>query len=170
MKKSILTILIICSLFLMACPSKNSLAKGFEASSKISQVGFQSTVAVGDLFTANVITYETKEKLVKSLRKVQENGERFNQVLSELKAQYGKDVPADEIRSLDVYFNQNIIAPFVEILVEAGTLSAPTAEKIYLVIAALKQIVFTVSNIFGQSLSKSVSFEAVNNREVFAVY
>lgn len=154
----------------MACPSKNSLAKGFEASSKISQVGFQSTVAVGDLFTANVINYETKEKLVEALRKVQVNGERFNRVLSELKATYGKDVPPEEIRALDIFFNQNIIAPFVEILIEAGTLSAATAEKIYLAIAALKQIVFTVSTVFGQSMSRSESFEAVRNRESFAVF
>lgn len=154
----------------MACPSKKTIADGFKASSKISQTGFQATVAVGDLYQSKIISFETKEKLVKALRVVQTNGERFNKVLSELKERYGKDVPQDEIKALDVFFSQNIIAPFVEVLVEAGTLTAATAEKVYLAIAALKQIVFTVSNIFGQTLAESVSFNAVQNREVFAEF
>lgn len=163
MKNKILSLLLIVAFvsIFTACPktvNKTAIEKGFNYSEKISNVVAQSAIAVGDLYDGKFISYETKEKIVLKLKLIQTNNERLLNVLRELKREFKGDVPNERISALDVLFSQSVITPFAEILTEIGLLSKESAQKVYLAVAALKQIIFTISNYFGKFSSDSVSF------------
>lgn len=173
MKKTLLIILtLFCLVFSSACPTKvrkSDIEKAFKYNAQISNAVAQSAIAVGDLYDGRIISYETKEKIVVKLRLIQKNNDRVLTVLSELKKRYREQVPPEEISALDVFFSQSVITPLAEILQEAGVLSADKAEKIYLAIAFLKQVIFTISNYFGSFSNKSVSFLKMNQlKEIYA--
>lgn len=168
MKNFAAIFLIVFSLIVTACPSKSAMEKAFNASAKLSQVGTQAAIGTKDLFDAGVISFETKESIAKGLRKVQQKGAEFNTILSELKAKYGKNPPENELAFLDIFFNREIIAPFVQILIEIGALSKEKAQQVFLIVAGLKQIIYTIANVLGQFNGASASFNAVKSRGEFA--
>lgn len=157
--------MILASVFLnLACPKsvkKSDLEKAFNYSAQISKAVSQSAIAVEDLYNGGVITFETKEKIISKIKLVRDNNGKVLEVLSALKRQFGDSVPAEELSALDVLFNQSILTPFGEILSEAGILSKEKAAKVFMAIAVLKQIIFTISNYFGSFSKDSVSYRRI---------
>lgn len=158
--KKIFALLVVYSLVLIGagCPSRTNVKQAFELSSQLSDYGKQATTAVGDLFEAKVISFEQKEKYVSALRKIQASGKIFNAKIEVLANIYKTKLPDEEITALDIFFNQEIIAPLAGILIDAANLSKENAQSVYLAIAVLKQAILFISNTFGKAKRQSVSF------------
>lgn len=167
MKKFLLAAIVIYSLiFVTACPTKSNLEQAFNQSARVANLAETSALTVADLYRAGVINLETKDKIAKSLRLVVDNGKRFHEVLSKIKEKYKGDVnnfSAEDKSALDLIFNQEVIAPFAEILTELRVLPENAAKQILTAIALLKTAILTVSNIFGHgSLSYKFYAREVN--------
>lgn len=159
MKTYLLTILCLVSLFCAACPKQSDFVRAYRASTRVAGATEQAAVAVGDLYRAGVIDYATKEKLVEKLRLVERGGRAFHHSIDAVRASFGNRLPDDQASALDTLFNREVIAPFLDLLTTAGTLSENTAQKIFLAIAVIRQLVLTVANLFGQLRSGSASYE-----------
>lgn len=151
----------------MGCPSRGDVKKAFNLSRDISLYGKQATVAVGDLYEGKVISYEQKELYVSYLRQIQEKGEAFFNQVDALAKVYKTKLPDEEIGALDIFFNQEIIAPLVAILVDAGKLSKDKAQAVFAAVAVLKQAILFIANSFGKSNSNAVSFTFYKENQLY---
>jgi len=153
-KKILLAAILIYSLiFVTACPTKSNLETAFNQSARVANLAETSALTVADLYKAGVINLETKDKIASKLRLVVDNGKKFHKALSKIAEKYKGNVnnlsSADK-SALDLLFNQEVIAPFAEILTELRVLPENTAKQILTAIALLKTAILTISNIFGQ--------------------
>jgi hypothetical protein len=152
-----------------ACPQRSDLVKAFNASEKIASYTEIGARAVGDLFEAKVIDYETKEKLVAKLKIVARNGRRFHETLVAIKAQYGATLPDREVNALDIVFNRDVIAPLADLLTETGLLSENASSQILTALVFLKSAVLTVAKLFGQLRpNQSASYEFYKQEQLTA--
>lgn len=163
-----LSLLIIFSLFLTACPARSDLVKAFKASEQLAVNTETAALAIGDLYQGKVITFEQKESLIAKLRIIAINGKRFHAEVKALAGIYKSKLPDEKISALDIMFNSEVITPFLEILLDAKVLSKEASQKVFLVLAVLRTAVLTISNAFGKRLSYSVSYEFYKENSVYA--
>jgi hypothetical protein len=148
--KFFLTILILASLFLTACPKAKDIKTAFKASASIAKYTGTAAQTVGELYTAGVIDYATKERLIAKLRVVAENGKRFHQEVEAVYQMYKNALPDKELNALDIIFNRDVIAPLVDLLTDAGLLSPNAGAQVLTALIFLKQAVLTVADLFGK--------------------
>src|SRR6185369_16912519 len=160
--KSFISSVLILSLAgtLAACPSASDLKRAYTASAQIAGNTETAARTIGELYTAGVISYRTKESLVAKLKIVRDNGLRFQAEINALYDLYRDKLPAASINALDIMFNRDVIAPFVELLTEAGILSKEAGAQVLTALILLKSAILTVSNMFGKLRpTGSASFE-----------
>lgn len=163
-----LSLLIVFSLVLTACPARSDLVKAFKASEQLAVTTETAALAIGDLYQGKVISFEQKEKLISKMRIIATNGRRFHTEVSALAAIYKTKLPDEKISALDVLFNSEVIAPFLEVLLEAGALSKEASQRVFLVLAVLRTAVLTISNAFGKRLSDSRSYQFYKENSAYA--
>ena len=166
MKNFILTLVIIFSIVITsACPKQTDIDRAFDAIRKMSQITAFAGEQVAELEKGGVITVEQRQWTDAKLKIIRDGNARFLSLLEEIrKANGGKlSFTAEQKSRLDLFFNQEIIRHFTEILTEAGKLSPEQAKKILLAVAAVKSAILAISLVFGQG-SYSYKFYS---REVY---
>lgn len=150
-KTILISLLLMCSLFLTACPRKNDLIKGYETNEAI-QGHLQTAIqTVGGLYDSKWISYEQKESLAAKLRIVYNGSVAFQKELDSLREIYinQQNLPDKQLNALDIFFNREVVKPFVDFLSELGVLPEKPAQMVLTAIVLLRSAVLTIANLFN---------------------
>src|SRR5262249_39683712 len=139
-------LIVVLGVLLTACPSESDIKKAYNTSALIANYTETAAHTIGDLYTARIIGYETKENLIRKLRLVAAGGRRFQTEIDALYDVYKRALPDAQVNALDIMFNREVIAPFVDILTEAGVLSKDASGQILTAVVLLKSAILTVAN------------------------
>ena len=156
---------------LTACPKvkKTDVEKAFAYTERAANYTASAARVVGDLYRANAIDYETKEKIVARLKTVASGIVAFQESVKATRAAFGGEFPDKEINALDVMFNRDVLKPFVEILNETGVLSEKQSAQILSALAFLREAVLYIADFFGKLRpGQSASFDTYR-KEVLLV-
>ncbi len=165
MKTLFLTILIICSLILTACPKKSVIEKGADYSYRLAGIIGDMQTTTQEAYRTGKISLDTKNKIQTNLLTASKFGLEFNKELKAVSEKYGGDVtkiPKAEIAALDLYFSQNIITPVLRVIELVGLLSVEQVSYLQTALSALRTAILTISNAFGES---SASFQMIGRLE-----
>ncbi|HEX8637124.1 MAG TPA: hypothetical protein VF692_03600, partial [Pyrinomonadaceae bacterium] len=95
MKKILITLLVISSLFLMACPKETAVRNFAKASYSLSGLTVDTISATTKAYNEQIIDLRTKDKMADALKIIQKGGKRFNQTLELFVRESGQELPAD---------------------------------------------------------------------------
>lgn len=168
LKKILISVLLIAvSVNLTACPSNKTIKRAFQASEGIASTCETAAETIDTFYTSGTITYEQKEMLIAGLKKVRDGGKSFHRLVDAVWQTYGTNVPADQWERLDRIFDEQILAVFEEILVNARLISGETGQKILTAIAVLRLTLRTVAKLFAEVGVKGKT-AAFYQREIYA--
>lgn len=156
--KAKLSILLICSLFCLACPKQNiDTAKA--QSAKLARYAGAGVYLTGELFRNKVLTLGQKDKIADGFIFLAKAGQTFDAAIAELEKKYdGKTVPKAELKDLFAVFNAEVVAKFLDLL---RTLKVSVHPDLADVIEAIRTAVLIVAGLFGKKLEVRQQIEAI---------
>lgn len=147
MKKLLTCLLLIYSLFLMACPKETAVRKAAKASYELSGITLDVVKAVGKAYDAGIFSLAAKDRLAANLKTVIAGGQKFNAAVTAING-----VPTDSQTSvLNQIFSDEVVTPFLAILQELKVLSPSQATYLHTAITALRAAILIISGVFAES-------------------
>jgi hypothetical protein len=147
-----------------ACGEKQ-LSQAAEAAKDITGGTRDVIKAVGQAYQAKLITLAQKDQLADLLEKIL-NGSEKGITAIELLHKQGVETPTTEQRSaLSKIFDNEVIAPFLEILTELGKLSDSQSVAIRAALVTMRTAIVLLSNKIG----RADVIRAIEAREVWNV-
>lgn len=153
--KTILTLLLIFSVFLLsACPKETALKRSAKASFEMATVTVEIARATEKAYLKKIISLEQKDKLVGLLKQIRVGGKRFHMGLEEAIRQLdasSQDLPKDTLAALNKLFSSDVVEPFLKMLEEMKLLSPETARSFSSAIEVLRSLIKTIQTGFQQA-------------------
>lgn len=150
MKKVFTCLILIYSLFLMACPKTAAVRKAAKASFEMAGIVKDVIAATGKVYDAGIINLATKDRLAAAEKRVASGGKHFNELLAGYIATDPSGVPADKLAILNQIFSNEIVTPFLEILQELKVISPGTATYLTIAIDSLRAAILLISGAFAE--------------------
>lgn len=153
MKKIIITMLLIYSIFLLGCPKgEKTYRKAKEASATVQIYSLKLIEANIDAYKAGEISLETKDKFAKLTGKLVKGISVYRNILgqAEKTLKNGNALDGNALATLNRVFDMEVVAPFLSILSEVNLLSGDKAELIKTIITSLRVAILTISDAFAQ--------------------
>jgi hypothetical protein len=150
-----------------AC-KESDLQKTAEAAKDIGGEVRDLVDAVGKAYAQKLITLQQKDKFADLLAAVARGGQRGVDVIAALQAQGVKVPNATQRQQLNLIFDDQVIAPFLEFLTELGKLSDESATAIRTAMASVRTAILLFSSRVGRNDARD-KIEAVKLREVWNV-
>jgi predicted HAD superfamily phosphohydrolase len=145
--KILTSLLIISTLFLTACPKESAVRKAAKASYQLSGLTRDVVAATGRAYDEQIISTETKNRIADKLKLIAIGGQKFNTIVATLDK---SDVPFDKRALLNQILNDEIAAPFLEILEALKVVSAAQASHLHNALSALRIAILTISAAVSQ--------------------
>lgn len=156
MKNIFLVLLVISSLFLLACPKETAVRRAAKASYSLSGLTVDAINATGKAYAAEIIDLRTKDKMANALKTISIGGKRFNQTLEIFVRESGAgELPPDKLAFLNKIFSDEVVTPFLEVLQTMKVLSPAQSDYLHVAIAALRSAILVISN--GFTAAKAVA-------------
>lgn len=144
---------------------ENDLQKSAEAAKDIGGGTRDVIKAVGDAYQAKLITLEQKDRLADILKKIAQGGQKGVDAIEFLQKQ-GITTPTSEQRiNLSKIFDDDVVAPFLNLLTELGKLSESANATIRTAMVSVRTAIVLLSSRIG----RNDVIEAIKAREVWNV-
>lgn len=165
MKRFLLSMLVICSMFyLQACPKKETLkVQSAKLSYSFSGLTVDAINAVGKAYTEGKISVQTKDKWANKLKFIATGGKRVHQNLEKFINESGANLPTDKAAIISKIFSDEVITPLLEILQDMKLMTADRAEYLRVAINALRTAILTVGSMLGSANIEVQKLEEVKN-------
>jgi hypothetical protein len=149
-KKFAISLLLIWTLFLTACPSQSAISRSAKASSQLAGLTLDAVRVTRQAFESNLISLQTKDSIADKLVKLSKGGLAFNTTIKQLQIAYpnGK-LPSDKFELLSRLFDTEVIAPFLAVLQDFGLIK--NAPQIIAAIEVIRTVVLTIAGVFGKT-------------------
>jgi len=158
MKTKFLITLLIYAVALTGCPSK-SIQDAKATSGKIATYANAGVNLTRELYGANFLTLEQKDKIADGFIVLAKAGIVFDQAIVNAETTYGSNVPQNEIERLSAVFDAQIVTKFLDILTllkltnRAGNYAA--------VIESLRTAILIGARVFGHYRDVNTRIAAV---------
>lgn len=144
------------------CNRQSTLNAAAEAAKDIGGGTRDVIAAVGQAYQANLITLEQKDKYADLLKKIAQGGQKGVDAIELLHNQGVKEPTAEQSNLLRKIFDDDVIAPFLEMLTEIGKLTDTQSAVIRAAMASVRTAIVLLSSKIG----RSDVIKAIEAREV----
>ena len=151
-RQLIVMLLMLCILFITACPSEKGIRKAAKASLTLSDLTRDAIGATRKAYEGRLINLETKDKMAIALDKVIAGGETFNAAVKKLNEQYTdpSQVPPTALQELNALLSKEVATPFLQFLQLAGAVSNEQAPYLWAAINALRSALLLIGSFVSQ--------------------
>ena len=147
-----IVLLLIYSLFLTACPSRLNIEKAKSSSAKVATYANAGVNLTRELFNANFLTLEQKDRIAEGWITLANAGIAFDAAIANLEQQYPQGVnsriPKAEIERLFAVFDATVVNHFLEILSSLKLINR--IGNYAAIIESIKAAILIVAGAFGQ--------------------
>lgn len=134
-----------------ACNRQNTLAQAAEAAKDIGGGVRDVIKAVGQAYDAKLITLEQKDQLAEILKAIAKGGQKGVDAIQKLQEQ-GVDIPTPDQRAiLNRIFDDDVVAPFLNLLTRLGTLSNDQSIAIRAALTSVRTAIVLLSSRIGRT-------------------
>ena len=145
MKNLLLSLLVIYTVLLSAACPQNATREAAKASYSLSGLTVDVAKGTARAYQDGIIGIETKDRIANYLKTISIGGKRFNNTLEIFVKESGENLPTDKLAILNTIFNDEVIAPFLEILTALKVLPSEKAQYLRTAIAALRSSILIIS-------------------------
>lgn len=132
------------------CNRQNTLNAAAEAAKDIGGGTRDVIKAVGDAYQAKLITLEQKDKLADILGLIAKGGQKGVDAIEFLHNQGVKEPTAEQSNLLRKIFDDDVVAPFLNLLTEIGKLSNDQSVAIRTALASVRTAIVLLSSKIGR--------------------
>lgn len=146
------------------CGRQKSIEVAAEAAKDIGG-GVRDTIkAVSDAYDAKLITLEQKDKLALLLKRIAQGGQKGVDAIAFLESKGATTLSGPDSLSITRIFNDDVVAPFLELLTEMGKLTDAQAAAIRAALASVRTAIVLLSSKIGRAdiIREIERLEAVN--------
>jgi hypothetical protein len=141
-----------------ACPSRASLDKAARASSDLATYANAGVNVTRELFAANLLTLEQKDRIADGFIALARAGQAFDTLVANARVQYGDNAPKDAVAAIFATFDKTVVNQLVSVL-NALKLTQVSA-RFAAVIETLKTAVLLIANAFRHRQLVAARLEA----------
>lgn len=154
-KRKLTTLALALAVFLSAtaygpCNKQNSLQVAAEAAKDIGGGTRDVIKAVGQAYDQKLITLEQKDRFADLLIAISKGGQRGVDAIEILHKQGVENPTAEQSRLLMKVFDDDVIAPFLQLLTELGKLSDESSIAIRAALASVRTAIVLLSSKIGR--------------------
>jgi hypothetical protein len=160
MKKIILTLIVIYSLFLLtACPSPATIEKAKTNSKKIATIANEGVNITRELYQSKIINASAAKSIADKFIVLAEGGIAFDAAVLRLEKAHGASVPKSELEKLFSVFSTEVVQKFIDVLASLKILNV--SESFKNTILLVQTAVITIARAFDRGKQVKQRIEAV---------
>lgn len=146
-----------------ACSKEKTLDAAAEAAKDIGGGLRDTTRAVSEAYDKKLITLEQKDKLADLLIQIAKGGQKGVDQIEKMQKS-GSPIGGPEGITLDKIFSDEVVAPFLKLLTELGTLSDSSSAAIRVALASVRTAIVLLSSKIGRTdVIRQIQLREVRN-------
>ena len=153
MKKLLIAILLIYSVFLLGCPKGEKTYRTAKEASATMQIYSLNLIQANiDAFNAGEISLAHKDAIAKLTGRLVQGIDVYRRALAQTEdlLKTGKPLDGNTLATLNSIFDNEIVVPFFNVLNVTNLISGDKANLIKTIISSLRAAILTISDAFSQ--------------------
>ena len=147
------------------CGGEKQLSQAAEAAKDIGGGTRDVVKAVSEAYQKGLLTLPQKDRFADLLKAIARGGQKGVAVIEALQKAGVSELNGDQRKQLTVIFDDDVVAPFLELLQELGKLSESSSVAIRAALVSVRTAIVLLSNRIG----RTDVIEAIAAREVWNV-
>jgi hypothetical protein len=148
---ALVLMLALVSLPITGCGGEKTLSQAAEAAKDIGGGTRDVIKAVGEAYDKKLITLEQKDRLADTLKSIAKGGQKGVDAIELLQKQGVENPTPEQSRLLMTIFDNDVIAPFLNLLTDLSKLSPSSSATIRAALASVRTAILLLSSRIGRA-------------------